>query len=176
MNYSQRKFRSSMFGLSKVSWCLLFALGAALLLADGSLAKKRKKVDWDRLDVEELERSWAEGDEPDEVVAAPNAHDPGPAMMFVTLHDSDREEHEAGGQEEDAPAGTERDAVILRAMALGAGFEVMTYSIDESTVLVSTQKGWEAQDILDTVLSYSNVMSVKWNNQVYTRPADEDEL
>ncbi|CAM9293165.1 unnamed protein product, partial [Phaeothamnion confervicola] len=93
----------------------------------------------------------------------------GPTMMFVKLRATDAAMSPTA-EKEDA----ERVATMYREMALVGGLEVTPYYVQERTLLVSMQKGWEGQEALDFLLSRLEVDKVTWNNQDFYPDRDSD--
>eukprot|EP00903_Cladosiphon_okamuranus_P008666 g8306.t1 len=175
---------------------------------------KRTAKDWSKMDLDDLEKQWEEGDDEEELkteeqtkferlerrrkearaktpgidpskigdmsaaqiaaMAAGQKDMAGPTMLFAQVGSGES----AGTGDKDEPLTKEQTEDLggrLQQMAQLGSLDVSVYALDPGSILVSSQQGWEGQEVLDFLLSRPEVSKVTWNSQDFF-PPKHDEL
>eukprot|EP00940_MAST-03C_sp_MAST-3C-sp2_P000532 g532.t1 len=159
-----------------------------LLLTAGVRGKRRSARDWSSVNFDEVESAWEEGDDAIELktedqmeyerlmrrkadVGAPDPQSPetarhhnaqaGPTMMFAKVDVSS--DPKLSRSDLEAQARTWSDQLFL------GGLRVTTYVIEDDTVLVTQQHGWEGSETRDFLLEQERVKYVEWDSKKYYR-------
>eukprot|EP00752_Nemacystus_decipiens_P006704 g6027.t1 len=175
----------------KAKAALLVLVAAFLCFVLPSCSGKRAAKDWSKMDLDDLEKQWEEGDDEEELKteeqtkfeklerrrkeaqAKAGSFDPskigsmssaqiaamaagqkdiaGPTMLFAQVGSGGS--GETGDKDEPlSKQETEDLGGRLQQMAQLGSLEVSVYALDAGSILVSTQKGWEGQEVLDFLL------------------------
>ncbi|CBN77894.1 hypothetical protein Esi_0077_0066 [Ectocarpus siliculosus] len=197
---------------------VLLSLGTMLLFSGlPACMGKRSAKDWSKMDLNELEKQWEDGDEDEELkteeqakfenlerrrkqaqanagkfdpsslgsmtaaqvgaMAAGQKDATGPTMLFAQVRSGGLGETGGSGDNGGSISKEETEKVggRLQQLAQLGSLEVSVYALDAGSVLVSSQRGWEGQQILDFLLSRPEVSKVTWNSRDFYPPKEGEE-
>ena len=99
------------------------------------------------------------GGDPSDIMAAMNRPVAGPTMLFATLNHTLKDGSKLTKDE------TVEFAVQWRDLLFTGGLEVQCYDIEWDKILVTMQRGWDADPLLEFLLDQEPVVEVMWNDK-----------
>lgn len=151
--------------------------------------RKKSSSEWNAVNFDEIDREWEMGDEKQDLMTEDSLHfervqkrremldnedmsevirNPekaihrsamaGPTMMFAKLDIENLKR-----------ADVEEISKIWQDKLFYGRIHVQNYVIEDDTILVTLQHGWEGHELRDFLLDQEHVKSITWDSKEYTR-------